>query len=250
MSENNLHILLVDDDDKIRELLKTFLVDNKYLVSTASNAAEAKEVLKYITFDLLVIDIMMPGQNGYELTKEIREKSLIPIIHLTAMGETEDRVHGLEIGADDYLGKPFEPKELLLRINNILNKTSIKKETKQIQLDNIIVDLKSGVIKGKSTELSLNENELKILRILSKFPGKSFSREELITSLNFNQERTLDVCINRLRKKNLFMTDNANKALNEAIKPIINSLSKAYVKSGAGSVQGFNQVINSFIEEH
>ena len=121
MSENNLHILLVDDDDKIRELLKTFLVDNKYLVSTASNAAEAKEVLKYITFDLLVIDIMMPGQNGYELTKEIREKSLIPIIHLTAMGETEDRVHGLEIGADDYLGKPFEPKELLLRINNILN---------------------------------------------------------------------------------------------------------------------------------
>ena len=201
MSENNLHILLVDDDDKIRELLKTFLVDNKYLVSTASNAAEAKEVLKYITFDLLVIDIMMPGKNGYELTKEIREKSLIPIIHLTAMGETEDRVHGLEIGADDYLGKPFEPKELLLRINNILNKTSIKKETKQIQLDNIIVDLKSGVIKGKSTELSLNENELKILRILSKFPGKSFSREELITSLNFNQERTLDVCINRLRKK-------------------------------------------------
>ena len=143
----------------------------------------------------------MPGQNGYELTKEIREKSLIPIIHLTAMGETEDRVHGLEIGADDYLGKPFEPKELLLRINNILNKTSIKKETKQIQLDNIIVDLKSGVIKGKSTELSLNENELKILRILSKFPGKSFSREELITSLNFNQERTLDVCINRLIKK-------------------------------------------------
>ena len=201
MSENNLHILLIDDDDKIRKLLKTFLVDNKYLVSTASNAAEAKEVLKYITFDLLVIDIMMPGQNGYELTKEIREKSLIPIIHLTAMGETEDRVHGLEIGADDYLGKPFEPKELLLRINNILNKTSIKKETKQIQLDNIIVDLKSGVIKGKSTELSLNENELKILRILSKFPGKSFSREELITSLNFNQERTLDVCINRLRKK-------------------------------------------------
>ena len=196
MSENNLHILLVDDDDKIRELLKTFLVDNKYLVSTASNATEAKEILKYITFDLLVIDIMMPGQNGYELTKEIREKSLIPIIHLTAMGETEDRVHGLEIGADDYLGKPFEPKELLLRINNILNKTSIKKETKQIQLDNIIVDLKSGVIKGKSTELSLNENELKILRILSKFPGKSFSREELITSLNFNQERTLDVCIN------------------------------------------------------
>ena len=155
MSENNLHILLVDDDDKIRELLKTFLVDNKYLVSTASNAAEAKEVLKYITFDLLVIDIMMPGQNGYELTKEIREKSLIPIIHLTAMGETEDRVHGLEIGADDYLGKPFEPKELLLRINNILNKTSIKKETKQIQIDNIIFDLKSRFFDKNSFDHNL-----------------------------------------------------------------------------------------------
>ena len=201
MSENNLHILLIDDDDKIRELLKTFLVENNYLVSTASNAAEAKEILKYIIFDLLVIDIMMPGQNGYELTKEIREKSLIPVIHLTAMGETEDRIHGLEIGADDYLGKPFEPKELLLRIKNILSKTSPKKKNMQIQLDNIIIDLKSGVIKGKSTEQSLNENELKILKILSKVPGKSYSREELITSLNFNQERTLDVCINRLRKK-------------------------------------------------
>jgi two-component system phosphate regulon response regulator OmpR len=201
MSENNLHILLIDDDDKIRELLKTFLVENNYLVSTASNAAEAKEILKYIVFDLLVIDIMMPGQNGYELTKEIREKSLIPVIHLTAMGETEDRIHGLEIGADDYLGKPFEPKELLLRIKNILSKTSPKKKNMQIQLDNIIIDLKSGVIKGKSTEQSLNENELKILKILSKVPGKSYSREELITSLNFNQERTLDVCINRLRKK-------------------------------------------------
>ncbi len=201
MNKNSFHILVVDDDDKIRELLKTFLVDNQYLVSTASNASEAKDIISYMTFDLIVIDIMMPGQNGYELTSEIREKSLIPIIHLTAMGEAKDRVHGLEIGADDYLGKPFEPKELLLRINNILSKTSIKKETKQIQLDNIVIDLRNGVIKGKSAKQSLNENELKILRILSKFPGKSFSREELVTSLNFNQERTLDVCINRLRKK-------------------------------------------------
>ena len=201
MNKNSFHILIVDDDDKIRELLKTFLVDNQYLVSTASNASEAKDIISYMTFDLIVIDIMMPGQNGYELTSEIREKSLIPIIHLTAMGEAKDRVHGLEIGADDYLGKPFEPKELLLRINNILSKTSIKKETKQIQLDNIVIDLRNGVIKGKSAKQSLNENELKILRILSKFPGKSFSREELVTSLNFNQERTLDVCINRLRKK-------------------------------------------------
>ncbi len=201
MSEKNLHILIVDDDDKIRELLRTFLVDNKYLVSTASNAIEAKETMNFIIFDLIVIDIMMPGQNGYELTKEIRKKSLIPIIHLTAMGEIKDRVHGLEIGADDYLGKPFEPKELLLRINNILNKTSLKREKEQIQLGNIIIDLKNGLIKGKASEQYLNENELKILRILSIDPGKPFSRESLINSLNFNQERTLDVCINRLRKK-------------------------------------------------
>lgn len=201
MSINNLHILIIDDDDKIRKLLKSFLIDNNFLVSTASNAEEAKEVLRYIRFDLIVVDIMMPGQNGYDLTMEIREKSLVPIIHLTAMGEIEDRVHGLEIGADDYLGKPFEPKELLLRINNILNRTSARKETKQIQLDNIVIDLKSGVIKGKSKDLSLNDNELKILRMLSKFPGKSLTREQLINSLNFAQERTLDVCINRLRKK-------------------------------------------------
>ena len=201
MSINNLHILIIDDDDKIRKLLKSFLIDNNFLVSTASNAEEAKEVLRYIRFDLIVVDIMMPGQNGYDLTMEIREKSLVPIIHLTAMGEINDRVHGLEIGADDYLGKPFEPKELLLRINNILNRTSARKETKQIQLDNIVIDLKSGVIKGKSKDLSLNENELKILRMLSKFPGKSLTREQLINSLNFAQERTLDVCINRLRKK-------------------------------------------------
>jgi two-component system phosphate regulon response regulator OmpR len=201
MSINNLHILIIDDDDKIRKLLKSFLIDNNFLVSTASNAEEAKEVLRYIRFDLIVVDIMMPGQNGYDLTMEIREKSLVPIIHLTAMGEINDRIHGLEIGADDYLGKPFEPKELLLRINNILNRTSALKETKQIQLDNIVIDLKSGVIKGKSKDLSLNDNELKILRMLSKFPGKSLTREQLINSLNFAQERTLDVCINRLRKK-------------------------------------------------
>ena len=201
MENNKNHILIVDDDDRIRNLLKDYLSENSYIVSTAENADQAKKRLEYIKFDMIILDVMMPGQNGYELTKEIREKSLIPVIHLTAMGETEDRIHGLEIGADDYLGKPFEPKELLLRIKNILSKTSPKKKNMQIQLDNIIIDLKSGVIKGKSTEQSLNENELKILKILSKVPGKSYSREELITSLNFNQERTLDVCINRLRKK-------------------------------------------------
>ena len=201
MTLSMFHILIVDDDDKIRDLLKDFLTDNNFLTSTAVNAEEALEKLNFISFDLIIIDIMMPGMNGYELTKKIRESTLVPLIHLTAMGETENIIHGLEIGADDYIGKPFEPKELLLRIKNILNKTSKKPNKERIQLDSLILDLKNGKIKGGSTDLSLNENEIKILSVLSSNPGKSFSREHLIKTLGFTQERTLDVCINRLRKK-------------------------------------------------
>ena len=195
------HILIVDDDDKIRDLLKDFLTDNNFLTSTAVDAEEALEKLNFISFDLIIIDIMMPGMNGYELTKKIRESTLVPLIHLTAMGETENIIHGLEIGADDYIGKPFEPKELLLRIKNILNKTSKKPNKERIQLDSLILDLKNGKIKGGSKDLSLNDNEIKILSVLSSNPGESFSREHLIKTLGFTQERTLDVCINRLRKK-------------------------------------------------
>ena len=126
MNNNLQHLLIVDDDDKIRNLLKSYLIEHSFLISTASNAEEAKELLKYIVFDLLIVDIMMPGQDGYGLTKDIRQSSLTPIIHLTAMNKSENRVHGLELGADDYLSKPFEPKELLLRIRNIINKTSTK----------------------------------------------------------------------------------------------------------------------------
>ena len=195
------HILIVDDDDKIRELLKEFLSENNFLISTAADATEALEKLNFISFDLIIIDIMMPGMNGYELTKKIRESTLVPLIHLTAMGETENIIHGLEIGADDYIGKPFEPKELLLRIKNILNKTSKKPNKERIQLDSLILDLKNGKIKGGSKDLSLNDNEIKILSVLSSNPGESFSREHLIKTLGFTQERTLDVCINRLRQK-------------------------------------------------
>ena len=195
------HILIVDDDDKIRGLLKEFLTENNFLISTAADATEALEKLNYISFDLIIIDIMMPGMNGYELTKKIRESTLVPLIHLTAMGETENVIHGLEIGADDYIGKPFEPKELLLRIKNILNKTSEKPNKEKIQLDSLIIDLKNGKIIGGSKDLSLNDNEIKILGILSSRPGESFSLEHLIRNLGFAQERTLDVCVNRLRKK-------------------------------------------------
>ena len=201
MENNKNHILIVDDDDKIRNLLKDYLTENHYIVSTAEDAIQAKERLKIIKFDIIILDVMMPGQDGYDLTKEIKKDSKVPIILLTAKGEVENRIKGLELGADDYLGKPFEPKELLLRIKNILNKTSKKVGMEQFQLDNIVINLENGTIRGSKEDVLLNDNEIKILKMLSSNPGKPFSREELISALHFSQERTLDVCINRLRKK-------------------------------------------------
>ena len=195
------HILIVDDDDKIRDLLKDFLISNNFLVSTAINSEEALKKINVINFDVLILDIMMPGIDGYELTKIIRSSSLVPIIHLTAMGDTDNVIQGLEIGADDYLSKPFEPKELLLRIKNILKKTNTKSFKDQIQINNLVLNLVTGEISGSKSNRTLNTNELSILRILSKDLGKAFSREELSKILGFEQERTLDVCINRLRKK-------------------------------------------------
>ena len=195
------HILIVDDDDKIRDLLKDFLISNNFLVSTAINGEEALKKINIIKFDVLILDIMMPGIDGYELTKIIRSSSLVPIIHLTAMGDTDNVIQGLEIGADDYLSKPFEPKELLLRIKNILKKTNTKSFKDQIQINNLVLNLVTGEISGSKSSRTLNANELSILRILSKDLGKVFSREELSKILGFEQERTLDVCINRLRKK-------------------------------------------------
>ena len=195
------HILIVDDDDKIRDLLKDFLISNNFLVSTAINGEDALEKLNLIKFDVLILDIMMPGINGYELTKIIRSTSLVPIIHLTAMGDTDNVIQGLEIGADDYLSKPFEPKELLLRIYNILKKTSTKSFKDKIQINSLVLNLTTGEILGSKTSKTLNTNEISILKILSKNIGKVYSREELSKILGFEQERTLDVCINRLRKK-------------------------------------------------
>ena len=137
------HILITDDDDKIRELLRNFLVEKNFIVSTAENASKALEIIKIIKFDLLIIDIMMPGINGFELTKKIKSFLTVPIIHLTAMDEKKDVIHGLETGADDYIAKPFEPKELELRINNILNRTSKKIISQIIQLNNLLINLSS-----------------------------------------------------------------------------------------------------------
>jgi two-component system, OmpR family, phosphate regulon response regulator OmpR len=201
MQNNKSHILIVDDDDRIRNLLKDYLIDNNYIVSTAENAEKAKNKLEYLKFNIIILDVMMPGQNGYDLTKEIKKKLKVPIILLTAKGEVENRIKGLELGADDYLGKPFEPKELLLRINNII------KNNKRISLNikhyigHAIIDLSKMTIKFNKTISKINNSEKKILTEMLSFPGKTYSREEIGKISGINQERSIDVMITRLRQK-------------------------------------------------
>jgi two-component system phosphate regulon response regulator OmpR len=171
------HILIVDDDDKIRDLLKDFLISNNFLVSTAINGEDALKKINIINFDVLILDIMMPGIDGYELTKIIRSSSLVPIIHLTAMGDTDNVIQGLEIGADDYLSKPFEPKELLLRIKNILKKTNTKSFKDQIQINNLVLNLVTGEISGSKSSKTLNTNEIINIKNIIKRFGKHFQEK-------------------------------------------------------------------------
>ena len=201
MENNKNHILIVDDDDRIRNLLKDYLSENNYIVSTAENADQAKKRLEYIKYDIIILDVMMPGQNGYELTKEVKKKIKVPIILLTAKGEVENRIKGLELGADDYIGKPFEPKELLLRIKNIINKNIKinlnlihKIGTAEIDLNKMIVNLN-----GKSKKI--NNSEKKVLVEMLTNPGKTYSREEIGKISGISQERSIDVMITRLRQK-------------------------------------------------
>ena len=201
MKKFKAHILVVDDDDRIRDLVKQYLNENNYLVTTAFSAEDAKKKVETIKFDLIVLDIMMPGKSGLEFTVENKDKLYTPIILLTAKGETEERIHGLEVGADDYLGKPFEPKELILRIKNILNKTKSKNIKRLIEFGSVKVDLSKHLIfKGKK-EYKINNTEKTILEFMINSPGKSFSREEIGKIINLDKERSIDVIITRLRKK-------------------------------------------------
>ena len=201
MKKFKAHILVVDDDDRIRDLVKQYLNENNYLVTTAFSAEDAKKKVDTIKFDLIVLDIMMPGKSGLEFTVENKDKLYTPIILLTAKGETEERIHGLEVGADDYLGKPFEPKELILRIKNILNKTKSKNIKRLIEFGSVKVDLSKHLIfKGKK-EYKINNTEKTILEFMINSPGKSFSREEIGKIINLDKERSIDVIITRLRKK-------------------------------------------------
>ena len=201
MKNNKTHILVVDDDNRIRDLLKEYLSENQYIVSTSENAENAKMKLTQFRFDLIVLDVMMPGQNGYELTKDIRKNIKTPIILLTAKGEVENRIKGLELGADDYIGKPFEPKELLLRIRNIINKNNkIDLNTKHL-IGNVQVDLnKMSINLGKKNK-KINLSEKKVLIEMLANPGKTYSREEIGKIADISQERSIDVMITRLRQK-------------------------------------------------
>ena len=201
MNKFDAHILVVDDDDGIRELVKKYLSENNFLITTANSAEDAKEKISIIKFDLIVLDIMMPGKSGLEFTLENKDNINTPIILLTAKGESNERVEGLEVGADDYLPKPFEPKELVLRIKNILNKTKSKNIKRIIEFDNIKIDLNKLLIIQNKKEFKINNTEKTILEKMINAPGQTFSRESIGKIIDLEKERSIDVIITRLRKK-------------------------------------------------
>ena len=202
MESSSLHILIVDDDDRIRSLLKDYLSEHNYVVSTAENAEDAYAKIEYIKFDIMILDVMMPGKSGYELIRDIKEKKInTPIILLTARSEVENRIKGLELGADDYISKPFEPKELLLRIKNIIKKNiKFDLETKHF-VGAARIDLNKMYIYLNQKNSKINSSEKKVLIEMLSNPGKTFSREEIAKISGISQERSIDVMITRLRQK-------------------------------------------------
>ena len=201
MSENKAHLLIVDDDERILSLLSAYLSKNNFLISSANNSTEARCLLDYFAFDLLVIDIMMPGESGLELLENIRKQTNVPAIFLSAKGESKDKISGLEIGSDDYISKPFEPKELILRINNILKKTQSLDIKRVIEFGNIKIDLKKQFIYKNDLSIKINNTEKMILEKMINTPGKIYKREEIADLINLDKERSIDVIVTRLRKK-------------------------------------------------
>jgi len=203
------HLLIVDDDERIRTLLQKFLMRNGFLVTAARDAAHARRILSGLDFDLIVLDVMMPGEDGLSLTKSIRETMQTPIMLLTAKGETSNRIEGLEAGADDYLPKPFEPKELLLRINAILRRvpdTSAEDTApKVLSLGAIRYDMERGEMWQGDDLVRLTATEIQLMKIFSATPGEPLSRANLVEQLGRDrgqaQERAVDVQITRLRRK-------------------------------------------------
>jgi len=200
------HVLVVDDDNRLRTLLKKFLADNGYRVTTAVDAADARKRLEGLAFDLIVLDVMMPGESGFDFTVAIRETSEVPILLLTAMGEVENRITGLETGADDYLPKPFEPRELLLRIRRILQRSSGTdqngaEEKKEVTFGNYRFDIQRGELWRGRARIPLTTAEIQLMSALALSPGRIISRIALARRCGNVQERSIDVQITRLRRK-------------------------------------------------
>ena len=210
MTDNcDAHLLIVDDDERIRVLLQKFLMRNGFLVSAARDAAQARRLLGGLEFDLIVLDVMMPGEDGISLTQSLRETISTPILLLTARAETSDRISGLEAGADDYLAKPFEPNELLLRINAILRRvpqeTSVEAGPKVLHLGAVRYDIERGELWQGASLVRLTATESQLMRLFSACPGEPISRAKLVEDLGRDkgqaQERAVDVQITRLRRK-------------------------------------------------
>jgi two-component system phosphate regulon response regulator OmpR len=210
------HILVVDDDKRLRDLLSRFLSENGYRVSTAKDAAEARARLATMIFDGYVLDVMMPGENGFSLAGWIRETSMVPIIMLTARSEATDRVRGLEIGADDYVMKPFEPRELVLRLNNILRRTAsasppVPAGPEVVRFGPYTYRFDRGELRHGEEIVRITDRERDLLSVLAARPGETVPRDALAGSVELSNERTIDVQINRLRRK--IEADPANPAL-------------------------------------
>jgi two-component system phosphate regulon response regulator OmpR len=195
------HILVVDDDTRLRDLLQKFLTENGYRVTTASEAKEAYRQISVFDFDLLVIDVMMPGQSGLEFTEKLRRESSVPILLLTAMGEPENRIDGFERGADDYLAKPFEPRELILRISAILRRIGESETPTEIRLGHAIVDLARGELIDQDRSILLSSSEAQLFRVFARSPGVTLSRTELSRQIGGTSERSIDVQVTRLRRR-------------------------------------------------
>lgn len=202
---NPSHILVVDDDSRLRELLRQYLTDNGFLVALASNSAQASRIMKSLDFDLIILDVMMPGEDGYIFTQSIRKTNPVPILMLTARGEVEDRIAGLQQGVNDYLPKPFDPRELLLRISNILNLAKSKSSSsipREIVFGDCVFDRVNKILKRKGSIIHLTSLEGNLLRILAEGKGNVVSRKVLLEKSQVEgSERTVDVQVTRLRRK-------------------------------------------------
>ena len=199
--DNAPHILVVDDDSRIRDLLARYLQDNGFRVTTAVDAASARACMRSLAFDLLILDVMMPHESGLEFARSLRNESRVPILMLTARAEPEQRIEGLETGVDDYLAKPFEPRELLLRVSNVLRRGGASPASGEVRMGEFVFHISRGELKRENETIRLTERERELLRYFAQRPGMPVSRHELAKGEDGGGERAVDVQINRLRRK-------------------------------------------------